>query len=290
MRAAFIRASFAIAAAAATFAESNIDPAHAVVTSEWIGELNWRPNSQSGASINQYYCSGFIYGANVGWINLGGGVPADKFQYKNNSAADFGVNVLPNGALRGFAYGANIGWINFGETGNPRVDWNTGRLEGTVWSANAGWISLDQNQQFVRIAFLPAAADSDNDGLADAWEIQKAGNLTELSGGADSDRDGQTDLEEYLAGTNPKDPADFLAVTISVSFDTASRTLTWPTKAGYLYKIDQRSSFTTYDSWDVLPGQPILGTGNSMSVQLPANSEGNLFYRVRAFPPLSTVD
>lgn len=33
-----------------------------------------------------------IYGANVGWINMGSGDPANHIQYQNNSATDFGVN------------------------------------------------------------------------------------------------------------------------------------------------------------------------------------------------------
>ena len=50
-------------------------------------------------------------------------------------------------------------------------------------------------------------ADTDNDGIDDAWEIQHFGNLSR--GGAtdsssDFDGDGYTDLEEFLNGTNPK--------------------------------------------------------------------------------------
>ena len=77
---------------------------------------------------------GFIYGENVGWINLGSYNPANHIQYQNNSATDFGVNftkVTPTIAnLRGFAYGANIGWINFESLGNARVSLFTGTFSG----------------------------------------------------------------------------------------------------------------------------------------------------------------
>ena len=99
---------------------------------------------------------GYIYGANVGWINLGDGTPANGTSYTNTSATDFGVNCSAGAAgeknLRGFAYGANIGWVNFEATGNPRVILNTGRLRGYVWSANSGWINLEDANVYVATA------------------------------------------------------------------------------------------------------------------------------------------
>jgi hypothetical protein len=277
----------ALAGSLGTYSEPNIDPAHSVINSDSIGALNWAADPDYGASINQYYCSGFIYGANVGWIKLSTGVPADKFHFKNNSADDFGVNVLPGGALRGFAWGANIGWINFEELGNPRVDWSTGKILGAIWSANTGWIQLDGPDQSLRIAFLPEQLDSDGDGLPDAWEIQTTGNLTSLSGDEDTDGDGQTDLDEYLAGTNPLDPQDFLGpVKFSVSVHSAAGILSWPSKAGYTYRVEARASFGGSTSWTALPGSTVTGTGSTLAFQLPADGE-HLFIRVRAWPPLS---
>ena len=65
----------------------------------WIG-LATRNN---GAVIGEYVCSGYIYSANVGWINLGSGSPANQIHYQNNSATDFGVNKDGLGNLRGYA-------------------------------------------------------------------------------------------------------------------------------------------------------------------------------------------
>jgi len=48
----------------------------------------------------------------------------------------------------------------------------------------------------------PASSDSDADSLADSWEIQYFGNLTQ-DGSGDFDADGATNLAEYQAGTDP---------------------------------------------------------------------------------------
>jgi hypothetical protein len=271
-------------------AQPNIDPAQAVSGSDFIGEFNWLPNTKDGAVINQYYCAGFIYGADVGWISLGAGEPADHFHYKNDSAFDFGVNVMPDGALRGYAYGANIGWISFSEMGDPRVEWITGKLLGRAWAANAGWIDLSSSTQFLRVAFLPDMLDSDGDGLPDAWEVQLAGNLTTFTSEGDADGDGQTDLQEYLAGTNPRDENDFFGpVTLAVSVDTARQTLQWPTKSGFVYRVQVRSAFDPSSVWANLDAPLVVGTGNITSIDLPVDPAAHLFYRVEAYPPLSAL-
>lgn len=276
----------ALAGSLAAYPQPNVDPAHSIVGSDSIGALNWAADPVEGASINPYYCSGFIYGANVGWIRLSSGVPADRFHFKNNSADDYGVNVLPGGALRGFAWGANIGWINFEEVGNPRVDWSTGKILGAIWSANTGWIELDGPEQSLRIAFIPEQLDSDADGLPDAWEIQTSGNLSALSGDEDTDADGQTDLDEYLAGTNPLDPQEFLGPVKLVVSVQREGILSWPSKAGYTYRVETRAAFGGSNSWTALPGSLVTGTGSELTFELPAESE-QLFIRVRAWPPLS---
>src|SRR5947199_5005503 len=87
-----------------------------------LGWVDWRGNTNSGAVIGEYVCSGYIWAANVGWIHLGSNAPANGIQYQNNFASDYGVNHDGQGNLRGYAYGANIGWINFENTGAPKVN------------------------------------------------------------------------------------------------------------------------------------------------------------------------
>jgi hypothetical protein len=273
----------AVLSVAGATAQSNFDLDHSVVSVESIGVLEWAAPG-NGAVINQFYASGHIHGANIGWISLGVG-PVDKLQYRNNSAADFGVNVAPDGALRGFAYGANVGWINFEPLGNPRVDWVSGRLSGRAWSANLGWIELENATQFLRIESLPAPEDSDADGMADAWEILHASNLTLFSADSDADSDGLVDSDEYLAGTDPLDDGDALSVHVRLSAAPLGTTLEWPTKAGYLYFIDRRAALSSSADWSPV-SEKIVGNGATLTLTIPF-ADAHTFYRVKAYPPLS---
>lgn len=48
--------------------------------------------------------------------------------------------------------------------------------------------------------------DSDGDGMPDGWEVSHGLNPLVKDADGDADSDGFTNLEEYLAGTDPKDP------------------------------------------------------------------------------------
>jgi len=51
---------------------------------------------------------------------------------------------------------------------------------------------------------LPPLADTDGDGMSDAWETTNFGNLSETATG-DPDNDGLTNLREFQTGADPKD-------------------------------------------------------------------------------------
>jgi hypothetical protein len=72
-------------------------------------------------------------------------------------------------------------------------------------------VAIAQGNYFVNatnasasIAIMDDDVDSDADGMCDAWEMLKFGNLDATATG-DADNDGVNNLQEYLHGTNPND-------------------------------------------------------------------------------------
>src|SRR6185312_3424378 len=208
-------------------AATTIDAVNKLSYGANVGWVDWRGDTNNGAVIGEYVCSGYIYSANVGWINLGSGLPVNGIQYQNNSASDFGVNQDGLGNLRGYAYGANIGWINFETNGAPKVDLLTGKMSGYVYSPNVGWISLSNSFAYVQTDTIQQGALAP-DGLPVAWLLQNFG-TTNVSAGADADNDGVSNANEYLAGTNPNNINSILRITsITRSTPTpAYTTLGW---------------------------------------------------------------
>jgi hypothetical protein len=258
-----------------------------------IGWLDWRGDTNNGAVIGEYVCSGHIYAANAGWIDLGGGFPADGIRYQNNTSSDFGVNHDGTGNLSGYAWGANIGWIIFTNgtatgllavTNQPRVDLKTGKLSGYVYSANCGWIGLSNAFAHVQTQSIQPGADTDTDGIADAWELTYAGSLRVFDAGSDSDGDGVSDRNEYLADTSPLDPDDFLRITEITRgiFGPTYVTLLWTSKPTRCYAVQQRPDLDIGSSWMDKIAIPFPGASN---VGFDDFSDKH-FYRIRAFKPL----
>ena len=269
------------------FAATTIDAANRYAYAANLGWLDGVADTNNGAVIGEYVCSGYLYAANVGWINLGGGSPTNHIYYQNLSASDFGVNQDGLGNLRGYAYGANIGWINFENNGAAKVDLKTGKLTGFAYSANCGWISLSNAFAFVQTDTIAPGADTDGDGIADAWEYAHFGNLTTANATSNFDGDPATDLQEYLADTNPTDATSYLRIT---AFSTASNgspnALTWTSALTRCYHIHESVSLIApvwYDSGlGLISPDGAFTTRNATDTNAPIR-----FYRVQAVKPLS---
>jgi hypothetical protein len=270
-------------------AGANIRVDEASAWSANIGWIQWRTDAANGVQISEYICSGFLYSANVGWISVGNGRPANGVQYQNKEASDFGVNVDPEGNLHGLAYGANIGWINFEETGAPRIDLETGKLSGFAYGANVGWISLGDASFGVRVESISSGEDSDQDGIPDAWEITQVGNLKVMDRLTDSDQDGHGDRDEYLGDTDPFNPDDFLRITqVTTSAEGNIAQLTWTARSTRRYKVQSRSSMDADSPWIELDLPQERATGTSLSstlADLPPSARN--FFRIQAMRPLA---
>ena len=264
-----------------------------------IGWVNCQGDVTNGAVVGEFICSGYLYSANCGWIHLGDGTPANGIRYLNNSGTDYGVNTqdyTSNGVtyeakLRGFAYGANIGWVNFEANGNPRVDLTTGQLLGFAWSANCGWIALSGAGVNVKITSLIAGADTDGDGMTDAWERTHAPNLTTLGIGLDKDGDGELDTDEFAADTDPDDVNDRLQITLLIPPRQVppggpfATDLTWTSKPTRKYDIERVGDLTL--GFGVAAANIVPSAGLFTAVQFADPNATAKFYRIRAKRPLT---
>ena len=276
---------------------TTIDANHQYSYGANIGWMNWLADSAAdGVSIGEFICSGWIYSANVGWINFGNGSPANHIQYQNNSGTDFGVNygIDPTqpgyGVLRGYAYGANIGWISFEATGNPRVSLFTGNFSGFAYSANCGWINLnDMSGDYVQTDHILMGADSNGNGIADAWEYFYFGGL--LSPGQENtspNGSGQTLLQDYQDGVNPNTLNNALRITAySTNPGGISSNVTFTSNTGRLYTIEVNTDLTLPLNWtDSGLGMFAPDQGISTTRTVTQASATKRYFRVKTMRPL----
>jgi hypothetical protein len=305
-------------------AASTIDTTNEYAWGANIGWTNWRPDFDStnteGVNVNEFVCAGYVYAANVGWINMGSGSPADHIQYQNNSATDFGVNCLmydkeytsayetthslPSDApqagyalLRGYAYGANIGWINFEPIGNPRISLFTGALSGYAYSANCGWINLNSfdtsnspTQHYVQTDHILMGSDSNSNGIADAWEYLYYGGL--LAAGAQNtspNGNGMTLLQDYDDGVSPLvSNANLRVVTYATNAARTNSTVTFTSTTARLYDIvfsaDVTLPLASWSESNLGLFAPDAGTSTTRTVTEAAATRE--YFRVKTTRPL----
>lgn len=164
---------------------------------------------------------------------------------------------------------------------------------------------------------VPSIIDVDGDDMADLWEKSYAPNsafIRSTGGGLlpgdDPDGDGQDHLTEYLFGTHPFvfNPPVEVTATVNGSGSTATLTLSFPTKVGKRYRLQQRMEYLTASStltptsvtWTNLPtATAIPGTGSPYSITLtnstaatsyqPTVFRSVRFFRVVALPVINGV-
>ncbi len=126
-----------------------------------------------------------------------------------------------------------------------------------------------------RVPFL----DEDSDGIADDWELRLFGNRVSAQGRAtDADGDHFSDWHEYVANTDPFDPASLLALTQTV-YHAANQTvgLSWEARPPVRYSIHRAA--TPGGTWT-----QVVSDTPGPSISLPVPTAGSAFYRIQAKP------
>ena len=269
------------------FAQTTISSTQRYAYTANAGWIDFRSSESDGVRFTETYLTGKAYAANFGWIDFGDATPSNGYQYGNNSANDYGVNLTPEGHLSGYAYSANTGWISFEQTrGQPRLDFLTGQVTGYAWSANLGWIALDTPSSDLSTSL--ACPDTDFDDIGDAYEYQYFGNLTTASDTTDTDGDGANDAAEFTASTNPLLASDRLRI-LTHSYAPAGSNIaasfTFTSSPNRLYRLQYDADLLS--PWTgSSPGSIVPGAGATTSINVSVPSGPKRFFRIEAFKPL----
>ncbi|HWB03129.1 MAG TPA: hypothetical protein VG796_08910 [Verrucomicrobiales bacterium] len=120
--------------------------------------------------------------------------------------------------------------------------------------------------------------DADSDGLPDAWEIANGFDKDDpADASSDADSDSASNLQEYIAGTDPRSAASLLKAVGSVQGDGSVK-ITFDAVAGKSYRVEASESLTggTWVTVGTVPAQ--AGSGPVMVTDAaPARRK---FYRV----------
>jgi len=139
-------------------------------------------------------------------------------------------------------------------------------------AAGVAFFVDDGNGHTGRSDFLSSTSDLDQDGLPDAWEIESGLSYRDpKDAAADADGDSYTALQEWVAGTDPRNRSSALRLSI------LGNRLEWMAAAGRRYRLEQQEmeaggAWTLLKQWEAGPGGPISEEPGAEAI-----AEGRLF-------------
>jgi hypothetical protein len=117
--------------------------------------------------------------------------------------------------------------------------------------------------------------DLNGDGLPDDWQAKYWGPKSSSWPGAsvDSDGDGMTNYEEFLAGTDPRDPSSVLKSKLTA--DPLGWRLSWNTQQGFIYQVQSSADLLEWSN----AGSPRYAAGTNDSTLVNMNN-GTAYFRI----------
>jgi hypothetical protein len=142
-------------------------------------------------------------------------------------------------------------------------------------------VGSDNPETYAMQSLTLAPLDSNNNGMADAWESVYAGSAGALDPNADLDSDRMSNFAEYLCGTEPDNAASLLQmVALNVRADDTTE-VSWSSVAGRVYTL-QRADGTPASAnfTDIETGIPADPSGRNLYTNA-VDQKTPHFYRVK---------
>jgi hypothetical protein len=146
--------------------------------------------------------------------------------------------------------------------------------------ANAGGGTANSWIDNLMVRFVKGdPSDRDSDSLADNWEINHFGSITNSDGTADFDNDNYIDYYEFIAGSNPTNALSLLAVEAFVSGTNANEyVIQWQSANGRSYRITSTDNLAV-GSWDTTNATGIVATPTT-NITTVTSTLSPAFFRV----------
>jgi len=129
-----------------------------------------------------------------------------------------------------------------------------------------------------RFGTWDAERDDDADLLPDAWELRHYGSLTGTATN-DVDGDGADSYGEFVAGTDPNNAHDRLAIVSAAPHPPQNMVLQWPGVSGRFYGVQSRTDLWR-GAWGAVTND-ISATTPLNTVTVRSDEAGRTFYRLR---------
>ena len=128
-------------------------------------------------------------------------------------------------------------------------------------------------------------ADTDGDGLSDAWELQYFHDPTNALPDDDPDKDGMLNWQEYGSGTHPSNDTSVFKMVLPSGSDAVSETgfvIRWSSETGRVYTLD-RSTNLVSGAFPALACDLFATPPVNVHTDTAAGAEA-CFYRIRVVP------